>query len=200
MILTDLQHVANTMVQRAQERGYVVPREIRAALGKAGLPDAQWKDVVSLAGPSLYYRQGRYHYVTTVSPRLRAELTQQEQIQQTLRRLIRSHKQKAGKIERRGQDRIDFIQPVTVQTEDQREYRLLSRDLSTSGIRLIGTRSLLGQKVRVVLQDSPEEPTAFLVRVLWTCAIGDDLFENGGAFLEVIAAETPIPHVANGRN
>jgi hypothetical protein len=200
MTLTDLQQVANSMVQRAQERGYVVAREIRAALGKAGLPGGQWKDVVSLAGPSLYYRQGRYHYVTTVSPRLRAELSQQEQIQQTIRGLIRTHKRKAGKVERRGQDRIDFIQPVTVQTEDQREYRLLSRDLSTSGIRLIGTRSLLGQKVRVVIQDGAEDSTEFLVRILWTCAIGDGLFENGGAFLEVLPADTPIVHEANGRN
>src|SRR5579864_2957549 len=108
MILTDLQEVANTMVQRAQRRGYVIPREIRAELGKAGLPDTQWKEVVNLAGSSLYYRQGRYHYVTTVSPRLRAELNQQDLIQQTIRRLIRRQRQKAGKVERREQDRIDF--------------------------------------------------------------------------------------------
>jgi len=198
MLLTDLQEVANTMVQRAQRRGYVIPREIREELSHAGLPDAQWKEVVDLAQPSLYYRQGRYYYVTTVSPRLRAELSQQEQIQQTIRQLIRRHKQQASEVERRRQDRIDFIQPVKVQTEDRREFTLLSRDLSTTGIRLIGTRSLLGQKVRVVIPDDKEEPTAFLVRVLWTCAIGDDMFENGGAFLEVVPEETALLRVVDG--
>jgi hypothetical protein len=198
MTLIDLQEVVNTMVQRAQRRGYVIPREIREELGHAGLPETQWKEVVDLARPSLYYRQGRYYYMTTVSPRLRAELSQQEQIQQTLRRLIRRHRQSAREIERRGQDRIDFIQPVKVQTEDGREFTLLSRDLSTTGIRLIGTRSLLGQKVRIVVQENQQEPTAFLVRILWTCAIGDDLFENGGAFLEVVPAEVAHLKVVDG--
>ena len=199
MILTDLQHVTNTMVQRAQRRGYIIPRDIREELRKAGLPDGQWKEVVGLAGPSLYYRQGRYYYVTTVSPRLRAELNHQDGIQQTIRRLIRRHRQKSGKVERRSQDRIDFIEPVTVETEDRRQYRLLSRDLSANGIRLIGTRSLLGQKIRVEIQEPPEEPTAFLVRILWTCAIGDGLYENGGAFLEVIPAQTAPLNGVNGR-
>jgi len=198
MTLTDLQELANTMVQRAQGRGYVIPREIREELSRAGLPEAQWKEVVDLARPSLYYRQGRYYYVTTVSPRLRAELSQQERIQQTIRQLIRRHKQNTGEVERRRQDRIDFIQPVKVQTEDGREFTLLSRDLSTTGIRLIGTRSMLGQKVRVLVQSGTEAPVAFLVRVLWTCAIGDDLFENGGAFLEVVPAESPLLTVVGG--
>jgi hypothetical protein len=193
MTLTDLQGIANTIVQRAQRRGYIVPREIRAELANAGLPDDQWKDVVELARPSLYYRQGRYYFINAVSPRLREELSQQDRIQRTIRQLIRRHKQNAGQVERRGQDRIDFIQPIKVQTEDRREYTLLSRDLSTTGIRLIGTRSLLGQKIRVVL--TPEghvEPCVFLVRVLWTCAIGDDLFENGGTFLEVVPGERVV--------
>jgi PilZ domain len=199
MILTDLQHVANTMVQRAQRRGYVIPKDIREELGKVGLPETHWKEVVSLAGSALYYRQGRYYYVNTVSPRLRAQLNQQGEVQQTIRRLIRLHKQKSGKVERRSQDRIDFIQPVTVRTEDGRAYRLLSRDLSNNGIRLIGTRSLLGQKIHVEIHEPLETPAVFLVRILWTCAIGDDLFENGGAFLEVIPAETAPLNGVNGR-
>ena len=32
-----------------------------------------------------------------------------------------------------------------------------------------------------------ESPCRLLVRILWTCAIGDDMFENGGSFLEVLA-------------
>jgi len=191
MTLTNLQGIANTIVQRAQRRGYVLQREIRAELTTAGLPDDQWKDIIELARPSLYYRQGRYYFVNAVSPRLREEQSQQERIQRTARRLIRQHKQSASEVERRGQDRIDFIQPIKVQTEDHREHTLLSRDLSTSGIRLIGTRSLLGQKVRVLLpQEDQEEPCVFLVRVVWTCAIGDDLFENGGTFLDVVPPDS----------
>src|SRR5207302_7466404 len=110
MILTDLQGIANTIVQRAQRQGYVVPREIRAELSDAGLPDAQWKDVVELARPALYFRQGRYYYVNPVSPRLREELSQQERIQHAVRQLIRYHKRHADQVERRGQDRTDFIQ------------------------------------------------------------------------------------------
>jgi hypothetical protein len=49
---------------------------------------------------------------------------------------------------------------------------------------------LLGQKVRIFIPypGSPEtsnEGWSFVVRILWTCAIGEDLFENGGAFLEI---------------
>ena len=88
-----------------------------------------------------------------------------------------------------GQNRVDFIQPVKVHTEDGKEFALLSRDLSPTGIRILGTKRLLGQKVRVDIplgEDMP--PCRILVRVLWTCAVGDDMFENGGSFLEVVAA------------
>ena len=61
---------------------------------------------------------------------------------------------------------------------------VLTRDLSASGIRLIGTRRLLGQKVTVRLGGFD-----FQVRILWTCPVGDDLVENGGTFLGV----TPAP-------
>jgi hypothetical protein len=87
---------------------------------------------------------------------------------------------------------------VKVRAEDGRECTLLSRDVSATGIRLIGTRRLLGQKVRVSIPrpgaattDSPRAAAgwSFLVRILWTCAVGDDLFENGGAFMEVAPGE-----------
>ena len=63
---------------------------------------------------------------------------------------------------------------------------LLTRDLSTNGIRLVGTRRLLGQKVHVLIpRRDKATPWKFRVRILWTCAIGDDLIENGGTFIEV---------------
>lgn len=84
------------------------------------------------------------------------------------------------KVERREAGRIEFIQPVVVTTEDGRRLTVLSRDLSTSGIRLIGTRRLLGQKINIRMGVYD-----FVARVLWSCPIGDDLVENGGNFLSV---------------
>jgi hypothetical protein len=190
MLANPLQAVADSVVRRAQRQGYVVPRDIRLELKQAGLPAEQWKDVVNLARASLNYRQGRYYHISALSPRLQQEQLQQRQIQRAIRRLIRRYQATVRLKERRQQDRIDFIQPVQVHAEDGRSFTLLSRDLSTTGIRLIGTRRLLGQKVRVELpQGDDSQPCTFVVRVLWTCAIGDDMFENGGAFLELVAAE-----------
>jgi hypothetical protein len=181
-----LKDVADLVVRRAQRQGYVVPRDIRAEMKQAGLPEEQWKDVVNLARQSLNCRQGRYYHITALSPRLQQEQMQQRLIQRAIRRLIRRHQQQTNSPERRQQDRVDFVQPVTVEMEGGRQCTLLSRDISLTGIRLVGTRRLLGQKVRVSLpQEEGAEPYTFLVRVLWTCAVGDDLFENGGTFLEV---------------
>jgi hypothetical protein len=190
MIMTDLQGVATAVVRRAQRQGFVVPREVRQELAAAGLPEEFWKDVLALAHPALNHRQGRYYYASAVSARVEQEQQQQRVIQRAVRQLIRQDPAEAGAVERRRNDRIDFIQPVKVHTEDHRELTLLSRDISTTGLRLIGTRSLLGQKVRVQIprgEDAP--PRCFLVRIVWTCAIGDDMFENGGTFLEVLASE-----------
>src|SRR5262249_39147341 len=149
------------------------------------LPRAKWKDVVALAPESLCYRQGRYYYVTPVSLPRQEELSKIQIVAHIVRRIIDRHQAHTAQRERRQQDRIDYVQPVQVLTADRRELTLLSRDLSTTGIRLIGTRSLLGQKLRVCLPATAGvEPCCFLVRVLWTCAIGDDLYENGGDFVE----------------
>jgi hypothetical protein len=197
MIMTNLEGVANAIVGRAQRQGFIVPREIRQELSDAGLPEDLWREVVALADASLSYRQGRYHYVTAVSPRLELEQNQQRLVQRALRQLIRQYKTEASRLDRRQNGRIDFIQPVKVRTEDGRERTLLSRDISTVGIRLIGTRSLLGQKVRVLIpRGEQEEPRCFVVRILWTCAIGDDLFENGGTFLEMVVPQPEPAEVA----
>jgi hypothetical protein len=187
MPFTTLQEVADSVVRRAQRQGYVVPREIRAELKQAGLPDDQWKEVVALARRHLNCRQGRYYHIRALSPRMQEEQEHQRLIQRAIRRLIRRHQAVSKPKERRLMDRVDFIHPVTVQMEDGRQFTLLSRDLSTAGIRLVGTRRLLGQKVKVAVP--PEEGSqavTFLARILWTCAIGDDLFENGGTFLEIL--------------
>src|SRR5262249_3528266 len=139
-----------------------------------GQPESLWKDVLALARPSLSYRRGRYYYTAPVSARVRAEQSHQRDIQSAIEQLVQTHQAGAAGMERREEGRHEFIQPVKVITEDQREYRLLTRDVSATGIRLIGTRRLLGQKVHVLL---PSGPTTydFAVRILWTCAVGDDL-------------------------
>jgi hypothetical protein len=188
--MTNLQSIATAVVRRAQRQGFVVPREVRQELANGALPEDLWKDVVALAQPALNYHQGRYYYVSPVSARVEQEKHQQRVIQRAVRQLIRQHEADADRVERRQHDRIDFIQPVKVYTEDQRELTLLSRDISTTGLRLIGTRSLLGQKVRVLIPRGEEAaPRCFLVRIVWTCAVGDEMFENRGTFLEVVASE-----------
>src|SRR5262245_22114158 len=48
MILTNLQGVAELVVRRAQRQGFIVPREVREELNRAGVPSELWKDVVAL--------------------------------------------------------------------------------------------------------------------------------------------------------
>ncbi len=187
MISTDLQDIVTSVVRRAQGQGSVAARDVRDELTRAGLPTDLWKDVVARARPALRYSRGRYRYVAPVSERVQQQQQQQEQVRRAVRELVRRHREDGLPAERRRQERIDFIHPVRVQTEDGRVYQVLSRDLSPSGIRLVGTRGLLGQKIRVFVPLGDDGGAqGFLVRVLWTCAVGDDLVENGGAFLEVL--------------
>jgi hypothetical protein len=179
-----LQGVADEVVRRAQRQGYVVAREIREELAQAGLPESVWKDVLALARPSLTYRRGRYYYAAPVSERVRAEQSQQQDVRRAVERLVGQPQGGAGGVERREQGRVDFIQQVQVTTEDNRTFTLLTRDLSATGLRLIGTRRLLGQKVRVRIAAGGAD-FDFTVRVLWTCPVGEDLVENGGTFISV---------------
>jgi hypothetical protein len=186
VISTEIQTVAEGVGRRAQRQGFIVPSEVREELTQAGLPESLWKDVVALARASLSYRRGRYYYTPPLSPRMRAEQSQQRGVRRAVRQLVRQYRTAARTVERREQGRVDFVQPVRVQTQDQREFTLLSRDLSATGIRLLGTRRLLGQKVRVLIP-SPDGSISwsFDVRILWTCPVGEDLVENGGTILSV---------------
>jgi hypothetical protein len=105
-------------------------------------------------------------------------------IAEAVRRLSEQYQEQRRKVERREQGRIDFVQQVQVILDDGRACAMLTRDLSPSGLRLIGTRRLLGQRVtvRVPLGSGHVD---FQVRILWTCPIGEDLVENGGTFLGI---------------
>ncbi len=180
----DLQPIADAVARRAEQQGYVQAREVRTMLAEAGHDEALWKDV--LARTALRHRGGRY-YPAGGSEKVRREQEQQRAIHRAVRRMVKLHREAARQVERREQARTDFIQAVKVRTEDGREHTLVSRDVSATGIRLLGTRRLLGQKVRVIVPAAAPsgEGWTFLVRILWTLALGEDLFENGGTFLEV---------------
>lgn len=180
-----LQSIADAVTRRAQRQGYVTPRDIRSELALAGLPEARWRDVLALAKSSFNYRQGRYYHAAAVSARLFEEQAQRRLIEKQIRKMIRAHRAALKQRERRGQTRTDFIQPVRVTTDDGKVWNLLSRDLSPTGIRLLGVKQLLGQKVHIELSLEHAEPLVVTARILWTCSVGDDLFENGGNFLAV---------------
>jgi hypothetical protein len=183
--MADLRGIASAVIRRAERQGYVVPKEIRAELASAGLPETDWKAVVALARESLSYRSGRYYFINPVGARPKAQEKHQA-IQEAIRQVLQQHKNRERESDRRQAERLDFIQPLKVLTEDGREVQVLSRDLSATGIRLIGTRGLLGQKVRVLLpRGEGQKPAALVVRILWTGSAGEGLFENGGMFLEI---------------
>ncbi|HKI34223.1 MAG TPA: PilZ domain-containing protein [Gemmataceae bacterium] len=181
MMTINMQGIVDSVLERAQRQGSVTPEDVQDELTRAGVPEEAWEGVLTLCRRSLRKRQDRYHYVSAAR-RVSARERQRQAVRRAIRGIIRRHRA-AEQVERRGQDRIDFIQPVRVLMEDQRERHVLSRDLSTTGIRLIATRSLLGQKLRIILGEG-DEACSLLVRVLWTCAVGDDLYENGCMFLE----------------
>jgi hypothetical protein len=192
MVTNDLQEIAELVVRRARRQGFVAPEEVREEVTQAGAPEGLWKDVVALARPALTLRRGRYYYTAPVSQRVRRELSQQRLVSRAVREVLREAT--PARTERRGQDRVAFVQTVAVRTEGGEEICLQTRDLSANGIRLVGARRLLGQKVRVRLpRAGGRTPYEFLVRVLWTCAVGDGLYENGGAFLDVAPAAVELP-------
>jgi hypothetical protein len=181
-----LQEIAEKVVQRAKDQGSIVPKEVRAELASAGASERLWKDVLALARPSLSYRKGKYFYISPVTERVRQEQDHQRIIREMVEDLIDKHRNTPRKSERREAVRVDFVQVIKAIAEDGREFTVISRDLSTSGIRLIGTRSMLGQKITLYIpHPTSATPWCFLVRILWTCALGDDLFENGGLFVDV---------------
>lgn len=199
MTVAELPEIATRVLDRAQQRGYVTRREIRDELRKSGQPDGSWRDVLAILCESLHFRQGRYNYVCPFDSRLEQELLQQRRIHRSVREVIRRHRAQEHVHERRRQGRVDFIKPVKVRTADGHDYTLLSRDLSLTGIHLLGSRSFLGQKVHLWIPgEDGQQPLCFLVRILWTARVGDGLFENGGTFLERLDA---VPSVnAPGRS
>jgi len=183
-----LQAIAEEVIRRAKRNGFVTPKNVREELQRAGESATLWKDVLALARPALNFRAGRYYFAEPISQRLQEEKDQLAGVAAAAREVIHSFRDDATRRERRSQERIELVQPVQVRTEDGRELELLSRDFSISGMRLLGTRGFLGQKLQIRLPVGSEgDAWCFVLRVLWTCAVGDGLFENGGTFIEARA-------------
>jgi hypothetical protein len=194
---TGLEKVVRAVLRAAEQQTYIVSRQIRDELRRAELPEAGWKEIVQRAGSALSCRNGRYYFVPSGPTRMRArarhDQRQLEAIQQAVRSLIRKERKK-DRIhdERRIHKRIDFARPVLIQAEDGRLLHGMSREISLSGIRLVGTCRLLGQKLRVWIP-YPEvkgQTYGFAVRVLWSAEIASQLYENGGVLLERLENET----------
>lgn len=115
-------------------------------------------------------------------------------IQDAVKELVELQEAIDNQIERREKDRSVFIQSIIARTESGEELRLLTRDLSSTGVRLIGTHRLLGQKLTVIIPKptfpgeipGENDSISFQVRILWTCEVGDNLYENGGSLMKVI--------------
>lgn len=180
------------LLRRAEARGYILPNEIREELRRLGLDARHWREFIERAGSLLAYKHGRYYYVPPLhSNRLRDE-ERQLHARAILQALIETYKRSQHREERRAADRLEVLCPVTLVLEDGTQHRAVTRDISVSGIRFLGSRSLLGQKVLVRLQVGPQREHMFSVRILWTCEAGDNLYENGGTVLEVMPSEVTL--------
>ncbi len=179
-------------MQLAEQKGYDVPRDIRAELDRAKLDESRWKEIVELLRESLHYRQGRYYVIRAEgSPRLEREHQLQQRVRDVLQKVLESPATDAPS-ERRQEERTPYTRPITIQTEDRQEFTVLSQDLSASGIRFIANRTFLGKKLSVLLRGVDETAPAvtLVVRILWATQVSEGLFENGGAFLDLLSEPT----------
>ena len=89
----------------------------------------------------------------------------------------------AGILGERDQELVCF-HPIQAIPEDGEDFPLVRCLLWPSGIRLLGRRSLLGQKVLVRLAAAGDAgPWDVHVRILWNYPVAEGLVENGGMLL-----------------
>src|SRR6266540_4167614 len=150
MVAVKLKNVNKAVLRRAQKQGYVTEPEIISELKEAGLPRKLSRDVLAEIRPYVTFQGDRYCF-TPPDPSVREEQLREQAIRKAVRQLVREHRQSADETDRRREGRVDFIEPAKVETEDGRAFAVLCRDISPTGIRLIGARGFLGQKVRVTV-------------------------------------------------
>ena len=176
------------------------------ALGHDGVMTAYWVSVyreitdegkvaayAELAGPALCYRRGRYYYVPAGTPRMQARVRRDQRCRQLVARAVRSlvrrrRAEASVMVDRRARPRFRFVHSARLHTADGRVLHVLIRDISLSGLRLLGSCPLDGEEVQVwvPLPDAAEPPRGFAIRILWSAPVGDGLFESGGVFVDVI--------------
>lgn len=186
--------VKEAILRRAESRGYVLPREIREELQRLGFDGRRWREFIRQAGSLLTYKNGRYYYLPALNETRLREEERQLHVRALLQALLEQHKRTHHREERRAADRMEAIWPITLILEDGSVHRAVTRDISAAGIRLLGSKSLLGQRIIARLTLQPGQEHVFAVRILWTCEAGDQLYENGGTVLEVLTqADLNIP-------
>jgi hypothetical protein len=181
----ELTPIVEAVTRRAEEQGYILARQVREELEKADADPRLWKQILREAGPVLERRRGHYSFVPAASPQRLRQVEAHERIRKAVYQVVGEYRKTAGQKERREDDRIAYFQPVKIELPDGRSHEVLTRDISSSGMRLLGSRDLLGQKVRVLIPRLEGPPFVFVTRIVWTCRVGDDLYENGGMFLEL---------------
>ena len=199
---TDLKAVVDRVLRRAQQQGFVVARDLREELAQAGLSEKLWNDVLEKIRPLVQYRHGRYYHVPSVPVRIQSRMrkgrNQQRQIHRAVRQLIRRYKAASTEVERREHGRTHFIRTVRASATNSREFTLLARDISLSGIRLLSGQSLLGQQLRVRIprDEDSSEVHCFLVRILWSAVVADGIHDNGGVFMDISETERTALKIA----
>lgn len=181
----DLQPIVEAVTRRAEEQGHILARQVREELIKANADPRLWNQVLKAAGPVLERRRGHYYFVPTASPRRQQQAAVHQRIHQAVHELVSEYRQVVDQQERREADRITFLTPVRLYTANGGSHEVLTKDISSSGLRVLGSRDLLGQKIRVRIPRPDGDDYVFVVRIVWTCRVGDELYENGGMFLEL---------------
>jgi hypothetical protein len=183
-----LETLTEAILRRAEEKGSLAAREIRQELVRVGAKEDQFKEVIDKAGERLELRQGRYYYLPMTSPRRKEQELQQQEVLSAIQNLVLQYRRKAGALplDRRESGRVELFQPISLLINSKETHRVLIRDISVTGVRLLGCWDLLGQKVQFSLAHPDGSRVEFVVRIVWTCQVGDNLFENGGTFVQVL--------------
>ena len=108
-------------------------------------------------------------------------------LRKTLQGFIDLQREQARNSTPRGRSGVVYACSLKVILEDRCETVVMSQRLSLSGIEFLSDRSLLGQKLRLYIprNESTFATMILSMRVLWSQAVADGIFKNGGNFLNV---------------
>lgn len=92
-------------------------------------------------------------------------------------------------VERRGELRVPFLRPVTVDLADDgsQPVAALSRDLSPTGIGLVHSERLEPGPAIVTVPTTRGESFRFRAKIRWVLPLGDDWYISGAQIMQVIS-------------